>query len=87
MHDIDLTGKPQHGFKQRCSTATASLKLQSLLAKAIDVDNLALMASLDPSSMFDVVNVALLIERLHIIGISEDIVMLISILLKDRYFL
>ena len=86
QHKIDLTGKPQHGFKQKRSTATASLTLQSLLAKAMDGDNFALMASLDLSSAFDVVKVELLLKRLKIIGIPDDIVMLISIWLKDRYF-
>ena len=59
-HKIDLTGKPQHGFKQKRSTATASLTLQSLIARALDGDNYALMASLDLSSAFDVVNVFIL---------------------------
>ena len=41
LHKVDLMGKPHHGFKQKCSTASASLTLQSLLAKAIDGDNYA----------------------------------------------
>ena len=86
QHKIDLTGKPQHGFKQKRSTATASLTLQSLIAKAIDNDNFALMASLDLSSAFDVVNVELLLKRLKIIGIPGDIVSLISVWLENRYF-
>ena len=85
-HKIDLTGKPQHGFKQKRSTATASLTLQSLLARALDGDNYALMASLDLSSAFDVVNVDLLIKRLSIIGIPDDIITLISEWLKSRFF-
>ena len=85
-HKIDLTGKPQHGFKQKRSTATASLTLQSLIARALDGDNYALMASLDLSSAFDVVNVELLLKRLSIIGIPNDIVILISEWLKNRYF-
>ena len=86
LHKIDLTGKPQHGFKQKRSTTTAPLTLQSLLAKALDGDNYALMASLDLSSAFDVVNIDLLIKRLIIIGIPDDIVSLISVWLKNRSF-
>ena len=85
-HKIDLTGKPQHGFKQKRSTATASLTLQSLLARGLDGDNLELMASLDLSSAFDVLNVELLIKRLYIIEIPDDIVTLISVWLKNRFF-
>ena len=47
LNKIDLTGKPQHGFKKNHSTATASLTLQSLLAGALDGGNYALMGSLD----------------------------------------
>ena len=47
---IDLTGKPQHEFKQKHSTATASQILQLILARSLDDDNFALMASLDLSS-------------------------------------
>ena len=35
-HKIDLTGKPQHGFKQKRSTGTASRTLQSILARALN---------------------------------------------------
>ena len=82
----DLTGRSQHGFKQKLSTATASLTLQSLIAKAIDNDNFALMASLDLSSAFDVVNMELLLKRLKIIVIPGDMVSLISVWLENRYF-
>jgi hypothetical protein len=86
LNKVDLTGKPQHGFKKKHSTATASLTIQTLLAGAIDGDNYALMASLDLSSAFDVVNVELLLKRLKIVGIPDDIVELISVWLKNRCF-
>ena len=86
INKIDLTGKSQHGFKHKHSTATASLTIQSLLARAIDGDNFALMASLDLSSAFDVVNIELLLERLLIIGIPDDVIELISNWLRDRFF-
>ena len=56
-HKIYLTCKPQHGFKRKHSTATTSILLQSLLASALDDGNFAIMASLNLSSTFDVVNV------------------------------
>ena len=82
----DLTGKPQHGFKQKRSTATAGLTLQSILARALDQDNYAIMSSIDLSAAFDVVNVKLLLKRLHIIGLPNDIIKLIEIWLKNRMF-
>ena len=71
---IDLTGKAQHGFKKKHSTTTAGLKLQTVLARALDGNNYALMASLDLSAAFDVVNVELLLKRLQIIGLPDDLV-------------
>ena len=61
-------------------------KLQSILARALDDDNYALMATLDLSSAFDVVNVELLLKRLKIMGLPSDIVFLVSEWLTTRYF-
>ena len=83
---IDLTGDSQHGFKQRRSTATAGLTIQSILTRALDQNKYALMSSIDLSAAFDVVNIPLLIKRLKIIGLPDDIVNLISIWLKNRLF-
>ena len=83
---IDLTNKSQHGFKSKHSTLTAGLKIQSLIARAVDDDMYALMASLDLSSAFDVVNVELLMKRLRIIGLPDDMIELISNWLTTRYF-
>ena len=84
--NVDLTGKPQHGFKPKHSTTTASLLLQSILARATDGDKYAVMASLDLSAAFDVVNVELLIKRLKIIGLPVDLIDLVSKWLTVRYF-
>ena len=65
---------------------TAGLKLQSVIARALDDDEYVLMSSLDLSSAFDVVNVQLLIKRLNIIGLPNDIVSLIINWLSSRYF-
>ena len=44
------------------------------------------MASIDLSAAFDVVNIGLLIKRLKIVGLPEDVVSLIEIWLKNRLF-
>jgi exonuclease III len=83
---LDLTGKPQHGFKAKHSTTTACMTLQSLIARALDGDEYALMATLDLSSAFDVVNVELLLKRLTIMGLPSDMILLISEWLRTRFF-
>ena len=84
LNNVTLTGKPQHGFKKSHSTATLGLTLQSLIATALDNNDFALMASLDLSAAFDVVNTELLCKRLGIIGIPADVVSLIRLWLTDR---
>ena len=84
LNDISLTGKSQHGFKKHHSTATLGLTLQSLIANALDENKYAIMASLDLSAAFDVVNVELLLKRLDIVGIPADVVSLIRIWLTER---
>ena len=86
LKKLDLTGKPQHGFKKKHSTKTAGIKLQSILARALDDNNYAIMATLDLSSAFDVVNVDLLLIRLKVMGLPHDIITLLSEWLKTRYF-
>ena len=53
--------------------------------EAID-NNFALMASIDLSAAFDVVNVDLLIHRLMVIGLPADLVCLVKIWLSKRMF-
>ena len=86
LYQIDLTGKQQHGFKRGKSTASLALQIQSLIARALDEDNYVVMASIDLSAAFDVVNIDLLMKRLRIIGLPEDVLSLIEIWLKDRQF-
>ena len=64
----------------------AGLQLLSLISRAVDGDKYALMASLDLSAAFDVVNVELLLKRMRIIGLPPDIVELVSNWLSNRYF-
>ena len=82
---IDLTNKSQHGFKKNRSTNSASLMLQSVLARALDENKFALMASLDLSSAFDVVNVKLLLKWLRLLGLPDDIISLVGNWLSLRY--
>ena len=62
-NNVDLTGKNQPGFKKKRSTSTLSSQLQSIIGRALDEDKFVLVASLDFSSSFDVVNVDLLIKK------------------------
>ena len=86
LNKVDLTGKQQHGFKKAKGTCTAGLLLQSLIARGLDEGNYVAMASLDLSAAFDVVDVPLLIKRLTIMGLPDDLVELIRIWLTERYF-
>ena len=83
---VDLTNKSQHGFKKNRSTNSASLILQSVLARALDENNYAMLASLDLSAAFDVVNVELLLVRLRRIGLPDDVISLVGNWLSLRYY-
>ena len=83
---MDLTGVNQHGFKRKRSTKTAGLSIQSALARAIEQGKFAIMASLDLSSAFDLVNVKVLLIRLRRIGLPADVVNLVEIWLSNRFF-
>jgi hypothetical protein len=50
-------GEGQHGFKMNWSTWTLCFKLKSLIASALDEDDCVLVASLDLSSAFDLLNI------------------------------
>jgi hypothetical protein len=86
INNCDITGINQHGFKKGKSTATISLTLQSQIARAIDDDKFVLMSSLDLSAAFDVVNIELLLKRLKIVGLPTDVINLIEVWLKRRFF-
>jgi hypothetical protein len=83
---IDLTGSKQHGFKRNRSTSTLSVELLSQIARAVDDENFVIVASIDLSVAFDLVDINLLLKRLKIIGITDDVVELISALLRNRLF-
>ena len=85
-NNVDLSGVEQHGFKKFKSTASAGLIIQSLIARAMDSNKYALMASIDLSAAFDLVNTKLLLKRLKIIGLPPDILRLIELWLTKRSF-
>ena len=76
---ISIGGKQQHGFIKNKSTVTAGLLLQSLISRALDDDDFVALASIDLSAAFDIVDVDLLIKRLVILGLPNDVVNLIEI--------
>ena len=55
-------------------------------ARALDDGKYVAMASLDLSAAFDVVNVPLLIKRMKILGLPDDVTCLVEIWLNERYF-
>ena len=81
--DVDNAGKSQHGFKLKSSTATAGLTIQSLLSHALNCNTYCLMASIVLSAAFNVVNIPLLLKRLKILGLPDDIITLIRIWLNN----
>jgi hypothetical protein len=83
---IDLTGYEQHGFKKNRSTVRAGLTLQSLIAKEMDMDCYVAMSSLDLSTAFDLVNLDLLMKRLKIMGIPDDLLQLLEVWLRQQSF-
>ena len=85
-NECDITGTNQHGFKRNRSTTTLSLELQAIIARALDEDNYVLVSSIDLSSAFDVVNIKLLLKRLRIIGLPDDVIDLIKVWLENRFY-
>jgi hypothetical protein len=84
LNNVDVTEKQHQGFKKRKSTLTLGLKIQSLIARAMDEENYVLMASLDLSAAFDIVNIPLLRKRLKIVGLPENITALIEVWLQNH---
>ena len=85
-NNVDITNKRQHGYKKNKGTLTLGLELQSIISRALDEINYVLMASLDLSAAFDVVNTKLLLKRLKIIGLPSDVIGMIKIWLEERSF-
>ena len=84
-NNVDLTGREQHGFKKNKSTITATLTLQSIISRGLDRNEYAAMSSLDLSAAFDLVNLDLLLKRLKIMGLPNDVLSLLEVWLRNRY--
>ena len=82
----DITGINQHGFKRKRSTSTLTLHLQSIIGRALNEDKFVLVASLNLSAAFDIVNTNLLIKRLKIVRLPEDVIDLIEVWLKESSY-
>ncbi len=61
--------------------------IQSLIAHVLDDDECALLATLDLSAAFDLVNIDLLIKRLEIVGLPMDVIELITVWLKNNAYM
>jgi hypothetical protein len=85
-NNCDITGYQQHGFKKGHSANTAGLALQQIIVNALDEYSFAVMANLDPSEAFDLVIVELLLKRMKIVGLPDDLIDLVRIWLSTRYF-
>jgi hypothetical protein len=61
-------------------------ELRAENARALENDEYVLLASFDLSSAFDVVDINLLLKRLNVLGLPSDIIGLVEIWLRDRYY-
>jgi hypothetical protein len=84
--NTDLAGNEQHGFKKAKSTSTARVIIQSIISRAVDTNNYALMASIDFTTAFDLVDTGLLIKRLKTTDLPTGVVRLIGLWLSCRSF-
>jgi hypothetical protein len=75
-----------HGLKQKHSTSTLRAKMQSLIARALDESEFAIIGSLNLSSAFDIANVNLLLKIMKIMCLPCNVLRLIKVWLKDRSF-
>jgi hypothetical protein len=62
------------------------VELQSQITRALDDKDFVTVVSLDLSSAFDLVDTNLLIKRLKMVGIPDDVIKLIKAWLKNRSF-
>jgi hypothetical protein len=83
---VDFTNKQQHGFKRKSSTSTLMAVLQSEIARALEDEDFVIVASLDLSSAFDLVDINLLMKCLAVVGLPADVLRLIRAWLVNRSF-
>ena len=88
-NNCSLTGKSQHGFKKNHSRCPLGLTVQSVLTHVLDktiMPPYAPVARLNLSAVFDVVNVKIFLKRFKIMGLPEDVIMLVKIWFEQRLF-
>ena len=68
--------------KRTCSIA----EIQAIISRALDDNNFYVLASLDLSAAFDLVNRELLFKRMETMGIPDDIIYLLKNWAIDRKF-
>ncbi len=61
------------------------MQLQSIIGRTLDEDKFVHIGSLDFRAAFDIVNI-MLIKRLKIVGLPDDVVDLIEVWLKERSY-
>ena len=64
----------------------AGMVFQTIIASHLDSNKLVLIASLELSAAFDIVNTKLLIKRLRIVGLPEDVISLVELWLSDHSY-
>lgn len=72
------------GSKSKKVLVQGGMILQTIIASNLDSNKFVLMASLDISAAFDKVNTKLLVNWLRIVGLLEDVVILVQVWLLDR---
>jgi hypothetical protein len=58
-----------------------------LILKALDNDEFVHVASLDLPSAFDIVSIGLLLKRMRIIRLPEDVIPLVEVWPNERSFM
>ena len=86
LEGCDLTGNFQHGFKKERSTETACLEVQSKIAQACDTGDFVVMAGIDMSAAFDVVDHDILMKRLKTVGLPKILLKVLWSWLTQRSF-
>ena len=82
---VVITGQEQHGFKKHNSMATEGPLLQSIIANHTDIGECVLMASLDISVAFNIVNVPLLLKWLENLGLPDDVLRLLKTWITNKH--
>jgi hypothetical protein len=83
---IDFRNKNPHGFKRKSSTSTLIGVFQSQTARALEDKDYVIVASLDLSSAFDLVDIDLIMKRLDVVCLPADVLQLIRAWLVYRSF-